>query len=203
MAKPGRPRIFDRDQALRQAQRLFWAAGYEGVTLSELQEAMGGITAPSFYNAFGSKEALFREVVELHGKTEGTAPARAMTCNVAAREAIEGMLRAAVKGFSQPNKPRGCLLLSGAMNGAPDSRRVQDYLRDLRAQRRKIIRRRLQRGVAAGDLSTGTDIAALTSFYTAVLDGLALQARDGASRKTMMAAVDCAMAAWDNLVPGG
>jgi hypothetical protein len=35
-------------------------------TLADLQEAMDGITAPSFYVAFGSKEALSREIVELH-----------------------------------------------------------------------------------------------------------------------------------------
>ena len=45
---------------------LFWARGYEGVTLEDLQKAMGGITPPSFYNAFGSKERLFREVADLY-----------------------------------------------------------------------------------------------------------------------------------------
>jgi AcrR family transcriptional regulator len=43
----------------------------EGATLSDLQAAMGGITAPSCYAAFGSKEALFREAVELHSGTLG------------------------------------------------------------------------------------------------------------------------------------
>jgi AcrR family transcriptional regulator len=55
MATRGRPRTFDRDDALRRAMTVFWARGYEGATLDELKEAMGGITSPSFYAAFGSK----------------------------------------------------------------------------------------------------------------------------------------------------
>jgi AcrR family transcriptional regulator len=65
MSRTGRPRGFDRDGALQRAMELFWSQGYEGTTLADLQKAMGGITAPSFYVAFGSKEALLKETVEL------------------------------------------------------------------------------------------------------------------------------------------
>ena len=57
----GRPRSFSREKALEQAMELFWERGYEGATLTDFQKVMGGITAPSFYAAFGSKEQLFRE----------------------------------------------------------------------------------------------------------------------------------------------
>ena len=60
MNKPGRPPRFNRDEAIHQAMLLFWERGYEGTTLEALLEAMGGIKPPSFYNAFGSKEELFR-----------------------------------------------------------------------------------------------------------------------------------------------
>jgi AcrR family transcriptional regulator len=49
---------------------VFWRHGYEGTSLSELTTAMG-INAPSLYAAFGSKEDLFREAVELYEATEG------------------------------------------------------------------------------------------------------------------------------------
>lgn len=200
MATRGRPRSFDREKALLSAQELFWASGYEGVTLSDLQEAMGGITAPSFYAAFGSKEQLFRETVELFQKTEGVAPLRGLTESATARESIEAMLLAAADSCTQPGKPRGCLLVLAAINCAQSNLGVQDYLRDLRAQRQKVIQRRLARGIAEGDLPATANVAALASFYGTLVDGIALQARDGATRKALRETVRSAMAAWDAIV---
>lgn len=198
-AKRGRPRSFDRDKALCEAQQLFWARGYEGVSLADLQDAMGGITAPSFYAAFGSKEALFREIIDLHRRTEGRAPAEALSGGATARDGIEGMLRSAAESFSQPGKPGGCLLVVGAMNCTQANRGVADYLQGMRRERQKLIRGRLQRGVREGDIPAGADLPALALFYITVMDGLALQARDGASRKALMAVVEGAMSAWPAL----
>ena len=65
MARTGRPRAFDRDDAVDQAMQLFWQHGYDSTSLSLLKAALGGgISAPSFYAAFGSKEALFDECVQ-------------------------------------------------------------------------------------------------------------------------------------------
>ena len=59
----GRPREFDIEKAIETATNLFWEKGYEGTSLSDLTKAIG-ITPPSFYFAFGSKEGLFRKVIE-------------------------------------------------------------------------------------------------------------------------------------------
>ena len=196
MSRLGRPRSFDRQAALLQAMEIFWAVGYAGATLTDLQKAMGGITAPSFYAAFGSKEQLFREAVELYSGTLGVPMMQALADQPTARTSIETLLEAAVEAFCKPGKPRGCLLVLGAMNSMPANKSVQDYLRNLRTRRQKLIRQRLERGVVEGELPANTDLPALASFYTTVIDGLAIQARDGVPRKDLKFAVRCAMTAW-------
>lgn len=199
MARTGRPRNFDREEALRSAMLLFWAQGYEGVTLEDLQDAMGGITPPSFYAAFGSKEKLFREVVDLFVATVGAKAVQALDAQPTARDAIEAMLYESAKAFCNVDTPRGCLLVLGAINCTRANKDVQDHLLALRRQAPLIIKRRLERGVADGDLSPGADVAAMAAFYSTVQHGLAISARDGASRKAMQDTVRGAMAAWPSL----
>jgi AcrR family transcriptional regulator len=179
---------------------LFWERGYEGVSLTDLQAAMGGITATSFYAAFGSKEKLFREAVELHVCTVGSTPAKALTELPTARASIEGLLRAAVGVFCSPGKPRGCFVVLGAVNCTESNRKIQEYLKSIRLRRPKIIKERLLRGIADGDLPKATNLDQLTFFYVAVLDGLAIQARDGANREDLNSVVDGAIAAWEGML---
>jgi hypothetical protein len=57
----------------------------------------------------------------------------------------------------------------------------------------------LHRGVEDGDVPSGTDVAALAAFVTAVQQGMSIQARDGASRATLDAIVGQALTVWDTL----
>jgi AcrR family transcriptional regulator len=200
MGEPASRRRFDRDEGLRQAVRLFWARGYEGTTLLDLQKAMGGISAPSFYAAYGSKEAVFREAVALYVQEEGRGAVRAMTEIPTVRGAIEALVQGAVGAYCQRGKPRGCLLVLGASTCAQENRPVEEFLRQLRVARHKLIEGRLKRAVAVGELATTVDLHAVAAFYLAVLDGLAIQARDGASKRELFSTAQRAVAVWDALV---
>jgi AcrR family transcriptional regulator len=196
MAVRGRPRSFDREAALRRAMEVFWRRGYEGTAVSDLTRAMA-INAPSLYAAFGCKEALFREAVVLYNATEGAVTDRALEAAPTARRAVEDMLRLNAAAYVNPRRPPGCMVTLAATIGTPESAEVRDFLSQCRQQAQDAIEARLVRGVADGDLPEGADISALAAFYYTVLQGLSIQARDGASRDTLAAIVDCAMAAWD------
>jgi AcrR family transcriptional regulator len=198
-APRGRPRSFDRQEALCAALRVFRERGYEGTSVADLQKALGGLSPPSLYAAFGSKEELFKEAVRLYTGRIRAAADRALSEAPTTRAAIEGLLRSTVLAMTESGEPRGCLLVQGAIACSPSSKAVERYLHELRLKTHRTVTRRLKAGLAAGDVPPGTDIAAVSSFYTTLIHGLSIQARDGASRTSLMAAVECAMAAWDAL----
>jgi AcrR family transcriptional regulator len=179
---------------------LFWSKGYEGATLEDLQAAMGGITPPSFYNAFGSKEELFKEAVDLYVSTVAANVVGALERAPSARAGIEAMLRTAIEGFCRAGRPHGCMLVSSAVKCARGNERVEAYARSIRLAAAEPIKRRLKRAVQDGELSASIDAGRLAAFYATVAQGLGLRAGDGVSRAELISAVDGAMAAWDALV---
>ena len=65
-AKVGRPAGHNASSAVLQAAKLlFLESGFDGVNLERVGEA-AGVTRQTVYNLFGSKEAVFRAMVELH-----------------------------------------------------------------------------------------------------------------------------------------
>lgn len=199
MPERGRPRTFDRTAALRQAMELFWAKGYEGTSIADLTAAMG-ISSPSLYAAFGSKEALFLEATEYYTRNEGTEIWSALDEAPTACQAIENFLRQTAKAYSQDDRPQGCLIALGALHQDSSSGAICDDLRRRRAENHTLLLRRLERGVAEGELPAGFDSNAAATFYATVQHGMSIQARDGASCDALMATVAGAMAAWQGLV---
>lgn len=197
----GRPRSFDRDEALLAALRVFRERGYAGATLADLQEAMGGLSPPSLYAAFGSKEELFKEAVARYMESSGGAMRCALEApELSTRDAIEQLMRANVATITQSGEPRGCMLVLGALNSTTedaDDAAASEHLHRLRQTGYRRIADRLRRGVREGDLPQETDVEGLATFVTAFNHGLSVLARDGASRAALNAAVERALQSWD------
>lgn len=203
MARTGRPRGFDRDEAVQQAMALFWEHGYEATSLAQLKAAMGGISAASFYAAFGSKEALFRESLDRYLATHGQVMAPLFDLALPPREAVERTLRGSARMQTDLAHPLGCLVMLSTSTCSPESRHLQALLAQERRRNRAAMLACVERAAAAGDLPRDADAGALATTFDTVLAGLTTQARDRVPRAKLEAAVSQVMCMWDGLAAGG
>lgn len=199
MAVMGRPRTFDREKAVEQAMHIFWQNGYESTSLNQLKACIGnGISAPSFYAAFGSKEALFQECVQRYLSTYAQVTECLWDTHLAPRDAIETALRNSAKMQCERGHPKGCMVGFGAMSApSEENAAVTAPLTRSRARTRAGITACVQRGVENGELRTDTDARALVTVFDAFLLGLSTLARDGIRYAVMDIAITQVMSVWD------
>jgi AcrR family transcriptional regulator len=184
----GRPREFDRDVALASARDLFWARGFEGVSMADLVEALG-LASARLYAAFGSKEQLFRETIELYESQEGGFADRALAEEPTLAKAIERLLHQAIDLYTRKQGPRGCMVVSSAINCSVENHHIAEWLAEHRRARTASIVKRMKRAIRDGELHKGTDPQALGDLCATVLHGIAVQARDGIPRDRLLSTI--------------
>ena len=190
----GRPREFCVDQALAQALRVFWEKGYDGTSLTDLTDAMG-ITRPSLYAAFGNKESLFRKALDLYEREKLDYIGKALA-QPTARGVAEVMLRGSVDNVMSSNEPHGCLGVITSVACGPDSQSVrEDVLRRSEAGKAALIER-FNRAKAEGDLPAHIDPEGLMRVLIAMLQGISVQANQGATRSELDHLVDTGLSLW-------
>jgi len=191
----GRPRGFDREAALQTAMRLFWRHGYEGVSIADLTRAIG-IAPPSLYAAFGSKAELYREVLALYQSRPTSQAMRSFQQDGPIRDRVAELLHATVVSATDPDTPGGCMVTAGLLYCAPEHAELAAATAELRQARCARITERLQRAIDAGELPAGADAATQARLLCAVLQGITIQARDGASAPQLHAVAAQAMRYW-------
>lgn len=192
--KIGRPREFDRDAALDAAMRAFWEHGYETTSIADLCDSMG-INAPALYNAFGNKEALFREALALYrGDPQILADAVLNAPN--SQSAARLMLEGAIERFSGTGTPSGCLIATSLATGSAASAGLRAEAKRIREESEALICERIEADIAAGTLPRETDAATLAALVITVIQGLSVMARDGMDRASLQNVADTAIRVW-------
>jgi AcrR family transcriptional regulator len=193
VATRGRPREFDTEVALAAALRVFWTKGYEGASLTDLTEAMQ-ITRPSLYAAFGNKEALFRQALDLYETEKLSYVGAALTAETA-RGVASFLLYGAIDTITGSDC-RGCMgvIAAVACQSAEPSMR-EDVSRRSESSRKAVVAR-MQRAIDEGDFATPVEAEAITRYLMAVMQGMSVQAGAGATREQLQQVADATMAIW-------
>lgn len=199
MSQRGRPRTFDRDEALTSAMHLFWEHGFDSTSLSQLKAAMGGgISAPSFYAAFESKEALYREALELYVQIYSDVTRSLHDESIPPRDAVYLAMHRSAEMQCGRGHPKGCMVVLGTM-GAWSSRN-QDagrLLREVRDRTRAGFGACVERGIKRGELRKTTDAKSLGAAFDGMFLGISVMARDSVPFAMIEKAILESMAMWD------
>jgi AcrR family transcriptional regulator len=184
--RTGRPREFNRDTALERAMLLFWRHGFEGVSIAQLTEAIG-IAPASLYSAFGSKADLYKEALELYLHRVRVQATYALENDHPIRETVHELLKSAVLLVTDDEAGiRGCMISLSMLFHSQDNAALAEYVEQLRHQWQERIASRLQRAIDAGELPTSPGANDWACYLVSLMQGMGIQARDGASREALM-----------------
>ena len=190
----GRPRAFDRDAALQAAMEVFWRKGFLAASMNDLCEAMG-IRSPSLYAAFGSKEDLYAEAVARYNDGANVLIWNHIDEGSTVRAGMQKVLLAAASIVADGGEmPSGCMVTLAT--GGECTGEGPDVARMGRAGSLAKLRAGIKRAVASGELPRSTQVDRLARFYQGVVQGMAIQGRDGASQAELEGVAKVAMAAW-------
>lgn len=178
----GRRRGFDREEVLDKAMRLFWRNGYEGVSFQQLTTELG-LAAPSLYAAFGNKADLYREALDRYADMRGASDLSFMVESLPLAEAVGLLLDGTAKGLVDPAGELGCMLNTGLITSHPENVDLARELVKRRSDFRELLTNKLLAWLPLHRAER------LSRYLVAVMQGLAIQARDGYSLEDLQGVV--------------
>ena len=185
-----RPREFDSDEVLARAVRLFWAKGYDGTSLDQLDRATG-LNRGSLYNAFGDKRQLYLAALDHYGRNEIVAGVRLLESGGPAPVALAKLFFGVAKAVEAGAGRDGCLLCNAAVERAPHDPEVEARVIANYAPLRAAMTALLARDGRSGDRRR---IARLVDGLFASYLGLYVMAKAGYPARHLRAAAKHALA---------
>lgn len=192
MATAGRPRSFDKDDALQKAMYVFWEKGYEGTTMADLIQSIG-MKAPSIYAAFGNKDAIFKEVVKSYLPIVVEGQLAALNSSSEIYEAVEATLKACVNLYTAEDNPHTCLIMTAAINTAPGHEEHIETLRSLRDKYKSAWEKRFEQAKCDKQLVVDANPSELAEYFTTLIQGMTIKAKDGTSKDSLASTVKLAL----------
>jgi AcrR family transcriptional regulator len=156
--------------------------------MGDLSKAVG-VAPSSLYNTFGSKAGLYEACLMAYVEGNGTTMRDALALPDL-QDALQALLHGLADLYTQSDVPKGCAVLN-ANAGADDE--VSELLHRMRAQTLQALIDRFEQGIKDGHMSPDASAEGTARFVFSVLQGMSLQAQDGATAEQANALADAAI----------
>jgi AcrR family transcriptional regulator len=177
--KVGRPKTFDRDEALTKAIGVFWTYGYEGASMKFLTDAMG-INSPSLYAEFGDKHALYIEAINTYAMSDACAPLVALETESDINKAVTAFFTATIDhSTNHTSGAKGCFLASCVATSAGHLDSATELLRIATEKTDKRVTSRFDMEIKNGALPKRFPSADRAKLMFDLRQGMVFRARSG------------------------
>ena len=150
---------------------LFWKKGLLAVSAKDLAEAMN-IRRSSFYNSFGSREAVFIEALRLYTEQAPDAPLDRFTPGQPVVPLLISTLRRICHVRARDAEGRGCMVCNGIAELVGVDKAVGPVLEQAVRQRTLALRRLLRQAINQKEIGVLQDEQATAEAFVAFLIGL-------------------------------
>lgn len=188
----GRPRTFDADAVLAIAQDAFWRRGLAGVSLEEVSAATG-VARPSLAATFGDKRALYLRTIDAFTGEMDAAARTLMGGRRSLRVELAAFFAGAVDLYLAGDEPRGCMALCTLPVEAVEDPEIRARLDAVLNRTDTLFQARFQLARARGELPARASIGGRGALAAALLHSVAIRARAGAGRATLLAMIRAAL----------
>src|ERR1700730_8283986 len=189
----GRPREFNEIAALQAATDCFWQHGYQATSMRDLAAAMG-LTAPSVYNAFGDKQALFSRALQRYLDCTTGDRLRWYETSLPAKEAIRHFFAEIVEHSLNDRERKGCFLVNSALEIAPHQKKLGAVIAKQFGEIEAFFERCIRAAQADGTAPLGIDANDTARLLLGVLLGIRVLARAAPDRSLLEGVVKPALA---------
>jgi TetR/AcrR family transcriptional repressor of nem operon len=169
-------RQFDYAAAVNAATLLFWKKGYSRASLRDLLHVMK-IGEGSFYNCFESKKNLYRLCLKHYHDALTRKRWEAFAAEPSIRRAIRRFFAVVLDDLDNPKTPNVCLMAASLSNDVLSSHDLKKHVLADMQEMQDVLRRRLQQGRDAGELSNTFDSAVAAEIIVTYLQGFFRVAR--------------------------
>lgn len=170
-----RPIQYNKTEVLERAMQLFWTKGYRAVSVQDIMEATG-FNRHSLYAQFGSKDGLYRAILELY--TERFEQRANKSINPE-KDGINGLIKLFVLRLQPDLDGRGCLVSNTFIEKEYVSEECLEAARRYTEKQRFIVRQCLEYGRTKGQINAEKDLDAATDYIVTMLQGLGVMSRSG------------------------
>ena len=189
----GRTKQFDKQAALDDAMRVFWAKGFHGTSMQDLVDNLG-VNRQSLYDTFGGKHDLFEAALERYRSLQALPMRRALEQDGSVGDVLRGFFQGLINALLDSDG-KGCFMVNSTTELASQDKAVFGTCSANARQLEAAFTGLMVRAQQSGEISAERSAVQLARFLLSTMNGLSVTAKATRDRKILNDVVEVALSA--------